>query len=295
MKRIKRICWTLAVPMGIAVLVMSCKTTPETGRKQLNLVSADEEMKLGLTSFDQVKKETPISKDPAANALVQKVGKRIAAVASKDLTNAQWEFVVFESKEANAFCLPGGKVGVYSGLLPITRDEAGLATVIGHEVAHAALHHGSERMSEAMVMQTGGQILAGVLGGASQTTQMAANTAYGLTTQVGRELPHSRAQESEADRVGLTYMARAGFDPAEALKFWQRFAAYNQQSGGSGGLSFLKTHPTDEKRLAALQQLLPQAEAEYRASQGGGVGAPTGRSSGTAPGNTPINRPPTQP
>src|SRR6267142_6448202 len=144
-----RLAWCLILASGL----FGCTTTPETGRSQLNFISAGDEMQLGLESFNQVKKDTPISKDPAANAMVQKVGKQIAAAASKDLPNAQWEFVVFESKEANAFCLPGGKVGVYTGLLPITKNDAGLATVIGHEVGHAVAHHGAERMSEATVMQ----------------------------------------------------------------------------------------------------------------------------------------------
>src|SRR5512135_3810776 len=115
-------------------------------------------MQLGLTSFDQLKKDTPVDRNPTRNAQVERVAKRIAAVAGKDLPNAKWEFVVFDSKEANAFCLPGGKVGVYSGILPITKDDAGLATVIGHEVAHAVARHGAERMSEAMLIQHGGQI-----------------------------------------------------------------------------------------------------------------------------------------
>src|SRR3954470_19250136 len=221
----------LAVAAGFGLT--GCTTTPETGRRQLNFISSGQEMQLGLTAFDQTKKETPISRDPAANALVQKVGKRIAAVASKDLPNAQWEFVVFDSKEANAFCLPGGKVGVYSGLLPITKDEAGLATVLGHEVAHAAAHHGSERMSEALLMQGGGQILGSAMSASSPTYQAAAQTAYGLTTKLGRELPHSRAQESAADRIGLIYMARAGYDPAQAVSFWERFAHYSKQANSA--------------------------------------------------------------
>src|SRR5437870_3319507 len=143
---------------ALLLLGISCSTVPVTGRHQLNLVSAGQETQLGLSSFDQLKKDTPINHDPAMNDMVQRVGKRIAQVASKDLPDAQWEFVVFESKEANAFCLPGGKVGVYTGILPITKDDAGLATVIGHEVGHAVAHHGSERMSEAMVIQGGGQL-----------------------------------------------------------------------------------------------------------------------------------------
>src|SRR5258705_1577328 len=141
-------CYSPLVAAALAVfLLYGCSTAPVTGRRQLKLVSAGEETQLGLTSFEQLKTNTPINHDPAINAMVQRVGKRIAQVADKDMPNAQWEFVVFESKEANAFCLPGGKVGVYTGLLPITENEAGLATVIGHEVAHASQHHGAERMS----------------------------------------------------------------------------------------------------------------------------------------------------
>ena len=202
----------------LAVVLAGCNTVPVTGRSQFNLMSTGQEQQLGLTSFDKLKQETPISKDPAANALVQKVGHRIAAVADKDMPGAQWEFVVFESKEANAFCLPGGKVGVYTGILPITKDEAGLATVIGHEVAHAVARHGGERMSEATALQMGGSILGASLSKSDPTVLAAANTAYGLTSQVGVALPHSRAQESEADHIGLIYMARAGYDPQGAVR-----------------------------------------------------------------------------
>ncbi len=240
-----------------------CTTVPVTGRSQLNLMSPGEEMQLGLTSFEQLKKETPISKDAAANALVQKAGKRIAAIAQPDMPKAQWEFVVFENKEANAFCLPGGKVGVYTGILPITKDESGMATVLGHEIAHAVARHGGERMSEAMLMQTGGQILGATLSSTDPRTQAAASVAYGVTTTLGRQLPHSRRQESEADEIGLIYMARAGYDPEAAIGFWQRFAAYSQQQGG-GVPAFLRTHPTDETRIQQLKALMPRAKAEYR-------------------------------
>ena len=247
----------------LLVLVSGCDTVPVTGRHQLNLVSSSQEMQLGLSSFDKLKQTTPISHDPAANALVQKVGKRIAAVTSADMPNAQWEFVVFESPEANAFCLPGGKVGVYTGILPITKDEAGLATVIGHEVSHAVARHGAERMSEAMLEQMGGQVLGVSMANSDPRMQAAAQVAYGLTTQLGRELPHSRAQESEADHIGLIYMARAGYNPQAAVLFWQRFMQYNQQHGGNSTPVFLRTHPLDETRIRQLQQWMPQAEAQY--------------------------------
>jgi metalloendopeptidase OMA1, mitochondrial len=244
-----------------------CTTVPVTGRSQLNILSPGEEMQLGLTSFEELKKETPISKDAAANALLQKVGKRIAAVAGPDMPNAQWEFIVFESQEANAFCLPGGKVGVYTGILTITKDESGLATVVGHEVAHAVARHGGERISEAMIIQLGGQVLGASVSKADPRWQAVAQTAYGVTTTVGRELPHSRLQESEADHIGLIYMARAGYDPEAAVQFWQRFLAFSQQQGGNATLPFLRTHPTDETRIRQLQQWMPEAKAQFKPAQ----------------------------
>jgi len=244
-----------------------CSTVPVTGRSQLSLVSAGEETQMGLSAFSQMKSNTPISKDPAANALVQKVGKRIAAIADKDMKNAQWEFVVFESKEANAFCLPGGKVGVYTGILPITQNEAGLATVLGHEIAHAVARHGGERMSESMVIQGLGSAVGAGVSKADPKWQAAVGTAYGLGAQVGRELPHSRAQESEADHIGLIYMARAGYDPEEAVKFWQRFKDFSAQQGGDTTLSFLRTHPTDDVRIEQLKKWMPEAKGQAQTAR----------------------------
>ena len=262
--------WIAALAAALFIAT-GCSTVPITGRSQLNLVSSSEETQLGLSSFEKLKQETPINHDPGINSMVQRVGKRIAAVANADMPNAQWEFVVFESREANAFCLPGGKVGIYTGILPITRDDAGLATVIGHEVGHAVAHHGAERMSEAMLLQTGGQLLGASMSAADPRWQQITLMAYGVGTQVGRELPHSRAQESEADHIGLIYMARAGYDPKAAIQFWQRFAEYNRQHGGGSNsplAGFLSTHPLDQTRIQQLQQLLPEAEQVYRQAQG---------------------------
>jgi predicted Zn-dependent protease len=254
----------LAISLAGGLFFISCTTAPVTGRRQLSLVDAGQETQLGISEFDKLKESTPISKDPAANALVQKVGRRIAAAADKDLPNAQWEFVVFESKEANAFCLPGGKVGVYTGILPITKDEAGLATVLGHEVAHAAAHHGAERMSDQMAAQLGGQALGVGLSTADPRVQSLVSLAYPTVAQVGVLLPFSRKQESEADHIGLIYMARAGYDPHAAVEFWERFAEYNKSNGaGGGGLAFLQTHPLDEQRIKQIQGWLPEAMAEY--------------------------------
>lgn len=233
-----------------------------TGRSQLNLLSPGQEMQLGLSSFEQMKKETPINKDPAVQALVQKVGQRIAAAASEHLPSAQWEFVVFENKEPNAFCLPGGKVGVHTGILPITRDEAGLATVLGHEVAHAVARHGAERMSEALLIQTGGLLIGASLSDSDPRVKAATTVAYGLGTQLGRALPHSRHQESEADEMGLIYMARAGYNPEAALDFWARFAEATQ--GSEGVPWFLRTHPITAERIEHLREIMPRAKAEFR-------------------------------
>jgi predicted Zn-dependent protease len=248
--------WVVAVLVATA----GCTTVPETGRSQFNLLTPADEMQLGMTAFDQMKSETPISKDPAANQLVQEVGKRIAAVA--ELPNAQWEFVVFESEQANAFCLPGGKVGVYTGILPITQSEAGLATVIGHEVAHAVARHGGERVSTSVALQAVGGVASELSNRLSDPqVKQAVVGAYGLGATLGVELPFSRKQESEADYIGLLYMARAGYDPEEAVKFWQRFAEFNEKAGG-GTPWFLRTHPLDEDRIRQLQEWLPEARSE---------------------------------
>jgi predicted Zn-dependent protease len=251
----------LVVAAGFTALFSGCGTVPVTGRSQLNLMSSGEEMQLGLSAFEETKKQVPVSKDAQLNAMVQRVGQRIAAVASKDMPEAQWEFVVFESKDANAFCLPGGKVGIYTGILPITKDEAGLATVMGHEIAHAVARHGGERMSQAMVIQGGGNLLGLGLQNTDPRWQAAASLAYGVGTKLGAELPHSRAQESEADRIGLTYMAQAGYPPEAAVDFWKRFGEFNKQQGGDTPW-FLRTHPLDETRVKQLQGWIPEAKAK---------------------------------
>lgn len=252
-----------------AILLFSCATVPETGRHQLVLIDADQEMQLGISEFQKLKQSTPICRDLKTNEMVQRVGKRIAAVAP--LANAQWEFVVFEDpKTVNAFCLPGGKVGVYTGILHLTQDEAGLAVVIGHEVSHAVAHHGAERLSEGMVAQYSGAVLSQVIKTDSQATRDLVLQAFGAGSTLGVILPHSRLQESEADHLGLIYMARAGYDPRQAIEFWKRMAAYSKQQGGGSTqflgslLQFISTHPLDDARIKQLEAELPQALAEYR-------------------------------
>ena len=260
MKLWKHIQW-LSLAALMAGLT-ACTTVPETGRSQLNLISPSMERGMGRDAFINLKGSASLSSDQNATAILQRVGSRIAAVA--DLPKAQWEFVLFENSQANAFCLPGGKVGVYTGMLQITQTEAGLATVLAHEVAHAVAHHGAERISRVLVVNGVGMALISQFTKMDAASKNALMLAYGLGTTLGTELPHSRLQESEADRIGLIYMARAGYDPAEAIKFWERFAEYNRAQGGSSTPWFLRTHPLDEQRIEDLKRLLPEAQLQYR-------------------------------
>ncbi len=255
-----------AACLATAVCVGGCATVAETGRTQLLLVDDQHVTHLALTQFDRMKQETPVANAPKQAAMVRNVGERIARVAN--LPNALWEFVLFDDpKTPNAFCLPGGKVGIYSGILPITQTEAGLATVMAHEVAHAVARHGAERMSQNLLMKTGSQALGLALMSQGAATQQLAMAAFGVGGNLAYTLPHSRSQESEADHIGLLYMARAGYDPREAVAFWQRFAAYNAREGGKR-VEFLSTHPLDGTRIEQLQRLLPEALAQYRQAGG---------------------------
>jgi metalloendopeptidase OMA1, mitochondrial len=260
----KRVMLSFLAAAVVVPLFTACNTVAVTGRRQLNIYSPAEEMQLGLASFTQMKQEQKVSKDPAGNALLTKVGKKIAAIAQPDMPDAQWEFVLFDSPEANAFCLPGGKVGVYTGILPITKDETGLAVVLGHEIAHAVAHHGGERMTTAAGVQALGQIGSAYASakGVSTENLALAQQLYGVGAQVGAVLPHSRAQESEADHIGLIYMARAGYDPEAAVAFWQRFADYAKNSGGGSTPWFLRTHPLDETRISQLKGWMSEAKAQ---------------------------------
>jgi len=253
--------WLLLAVL-MSVLIVSCYTNP-TGRKALMLVTPSQEAQLGLSAFEDIKRGTPRTTDSAQQALVERVGRKISRVVS--LRNAQWEYVCFKADDTpNAFCLPGGKIGIYTGILPITQSEAGLATVMAHEIAHAVARHGGERMSEQLVMQFGGIGLDVALQKEPEMTRQLAQLAYGVGSTLGRTLPHSRAQELEADRLGMMYMAKAGYDPHEALNFWKRFKQWNDQRGGASTPEFLSTHPVDTRRIAQLEELLPEAMKHYR-------------------------------
>ncbi|GIX47650.1 MAG: lipoprotein [Candidatus Tectimicrobiota bacterium] len=246
--------------LGMLVLLLlgtlvACQTAPITGRKQLILLSLDQENHLGISAFSQILKQEPVSTDPQLNALVQRVGQRLAAVVNRP--DFAWEFRVIDKDVANAFALPGGKVAVYTGILRYTQTEAGLATVLAHEIAHVLARHGGERLSHSLLAQLGLTALQIGLRGGDPAIIRGIGLAYGL----GVELPFSRQQESEADHIGLILMAKAGYDPREALAFWQRMAAAKK---GKEPPEFLSTHPSGATRLRQLQQWLPEALQYYR-------------------------------
>ncbi len=259
----------LASAVVIAMLVFSCTSVPITGRKQLSLIPGSQMMTMSFQQYNQFLSENKLSTDAAATAMVKKVGLKIQNAVeryfaekglSKQLQGYAWEFNLVESPEANAWCMPGGKVVFYSGILPITANETGLAVVMGHEVAHAIAEHGNERMSQQLMTQMGGMALAVAMQDKPEQTQALWLTAFGLGSQLGVLLPYSRLHESEADKLGLIFMAMAGYDPNEAVAFWQRMAT---MKGGQAPPEFLSTHPSDETRIAQIRKWLPEAMKYY--------------------------------
>lgn len=249
-----------------------CRSAPMTGRKQLLIYPEGHELSLGEQSYSEVTKETPLSDNATYSTLVNQVGQRIAGVAERK--DFQWEFKTLKSEQQNAFCLPGGKVAVYEGILPICETEAGLAVVMSHEIAHALARHGGERMSQNAAVQGVQTAVGYVMQNQQEVRRELFNKAYGVATEYGVLLPYSRKHESEADSIGLTLMARAGYDPAEAPRFWRRFGAAN---AGEKKAEFLSTHPSDERRAADLLAQLPKAQVDYdAASQKFGLGQSVG-------------------
>ena len=250
----------LGLGLGFAFLVAACASAPYTGRRQLLLVSEGGEIASASRAFEELKCRYPVCQDPEVINLVNRVGSRIAAAANRP--DYHWEFIVLENpQEANAFCLPGGKVGIFTGILKYTRDEAGLATVLSHEAAHALARHAGERQSQVMLAQIGSLGLSLGLGGVSPLAGQAIAQGYGLGTDYGILLPYSRKQELEADQIGLILMAKAGYDPGLALDFWQRMLADRENQ--SRPPQFLSSHPRDEKRLQAMAEFLPRAKDFY--------------------------------
>lgn len=263
----------LPLVAAFCLTLAGCYTNPVTGRQSLVLLSQGQEVTLGATSFQQIREKEKISTDAGANARVTRIGQRIAKAVGNELPDAKWEFVVFDSPELNAFALPGGKVGVYTGLLKLAESDAELATVMGHEIGHVIARHGAERMSEAMVIAAGGALGSAVIEAKTEDPKwkQGFELAYGGATTIGRVLPHSRANESESDRMGAIYAARAGYDPRAAITFWQKMMAQKQGAGGAGGGALgamLSTHPADEKRIADLKALMPQVVPIYEQNRG---------------------------
>lgn len=248
----------VALVASVLLLVMACESAPITGRSQVMLLSEAQEAQMGQEAYQDILKKAKISSDPAAKDQVARVGRRIAQATGK---NYEWEFTVIEDKQVNAFCLPGGKVAVYTGILPIARDDAGLAAVLGHEVAHAVARHGAERVSQQVgvdVLLAGLQV--GLGGNPALSQQVTALLGAGAT--VGVLLPWSRTQESEADHLGLIYMAKAGYHPSAAKELWVRMEAAAQ--GQAKPPEFLSTHPSEATRIQQIEAWLPEALTYYR-------------------------------
>ncbi len=243
----------------ILLVLAGCATVPYTERSQFMMVSEAEEVRIGRAAFEKVKAESKLNRDPRLNALLRRVGRRIARASGAE--GLDWEFIIIEDKSANAFALPGGKVAFYTGILPLAEDEAGVAVVMGHEVAHVLARHGAERLSQSRMLSIGKTVLSVVLSSSSPAARGTVLNAYGIGAKVGVMLPFSRSHEAEADDIGLTLMAGAGYDPGTAVKFWKRMSA---KSKGSKMPELLATHPGHEKRIEKLESLMPAATDLYR-------------------------------
>ncbi|MDQ6815342.1 MAG: M48 family metallopeptidase [Bacteroidota bacterium] len=258
--------------ISVMMLVAACTTNAITGRKQLSLVSEDQVQQMAVSQYKQFLTENKVvspsqSKDAE---MVRRVGSRIAAAITKyytqkglgkELEGYQWEYNLVQSNQVNAWCMPGGKIVVYSGLLPVTQNEAALAIVLGHEITHAVARHGSERMSEGLIQQLGGAALSVALSNKPAETQSLFLQAYDAGSTIGISLPHSRNQEYEADKFGLIFAALAGYNPREAIPLWQRMEAMS--SGQQRPPEFLSDHPAEGNRIQRLEQEMPEALKYY--------------------------------
>jgi predicted Zn-dependent protease len=263
----------------VAAILVGCgtsSTVPITGRKRTLMVSDEQVLSLSNQQYQQYMQSAKPSTNAANTAMVKRVGQNLAnAVVSylnanglgSEVSQYKWEFNLVQDQQVNAFCMPGGKIVVYEGLLPVTRDETSLAIVLGHEIAHAVAKHSAEQMSTAIKQQYGAQAL-GVLmagAGASSGLQQVAGTVFGLGAQ-GASAKYSRDHESEADHLGIIFAAMAGYDPEAAVSFWQRMS----QATGGGSTSWLSTHPSDATRIKQIQGWLPEARKYYKARLGNG-------------------------
>jgi len=252
---------TLSVAAALGVILFSCTTVPDTGRSSFNFIPNTHLSQMGLTEFEKIKAEKRRSGNSTQLAAVGRVSERLRRIVP--MPGAQWEFVLFDDSTPNAFALPGGKVGVNSGIFKVARNDAQLAAVIGHELAHVVAGHSGERMSTGILGAVGVAVLDTALGSGRSSSQRAVTSGVaGAAVGLGM-LRFSRSQELEADRLGALYMARAGYDPHESIQLWQNFAADRSQTGGSRAPAFLSTHPLDSTRIDSLRAYMPRAMAEY--------------------------------
>ena len=247
------------------LLFTGCGSVPLTERRQVLLVSDKEVFEAGLTQYNEYIAEAQLSSDAKATAMVKSVGKRLSEATERylkangfesELANLQWEFNLVKNNEVNAFCMPGGKIVVYEGLLKLCSSDDELAVVVGHEVAHAVAKHSNERISQQLLAEYGAQIVGQALSKKSESIQKIGNTVYGLGAQYGVTLPFSRKHESEADYMGLIFMTIAGYNPSTAITFWKKMSA----SGGAAVPEFMSTHPSDATRINDIKKYLPELE-----------------------------------
>lgn len=255
--------------LAFSVFTNSCSTVPVTGRNQLSIIPASQLMSMSFQQYDDFLKENKVSNDAKQTATIKNVGMKIQKAVEQYLANNNmsshldgyaWEYNLVDNEQVNAWCMPGGKVVFYTGILPICKDEAGIATVMGHEIAHAIAEHGGERMSQGLIVQLGGMGLQAALQKEPALTQQLAMAAFGIGSQLGVMLPFSRLHESEADHMGLIFMAMAGYNPNNSVDFWQRMAA----QGGGAPPEFLSTHPSNQTRINDLKKLIPEAMQYYK-------------------------------
>lgn len=260
----------ILLSVGITAVIFSCATNPFTGKKTLAFVSNDQLFPSSFAQYNQVLSENKVITGTADAKMITRVGQRIAVAAERYLNangfqgyldDYKWEYSLIESEQINAWCMPGGKIAFYTGILPIAANETGVAAIMGHEVAHALANHGQQRMSSGILQQAGGVAVAVATGNESEEKQQIWMQAYGIGSTVGLALPFSRSHETEADRIGIYLMAIAGYNPDEAAVLWERMKA---DSGGQAPPEFLSTHPSNDSRIQNLRVLSQKAKAEAK-------------------------------
>jgi len=258
------------VALGSVLLFLSCATNPFTGKQTLALVPNSQILPMAFQQYNQFLGQNKVIKGTSDAQMITRVGQRITKASERWLNangyagylkDYKWEYNLVDDKTVNAWCMPGGKIVFYTGILPIAKSETGIAAVMGHEVAHALANHGQQRMSASQIQQVAGVATAVAVSGQDQQTQQIIGTAFGLGSQLGVMLPFSRSHETEADRIGLQLMAIAGYNPDEAANLWRRMKA---NSGGQAPPEFMSTHPHNDRRIANLTAWAPSAKAEAR-------------------------------